>query len=448
MIKLGCIKYSGSYVLSLIIGVVVSKNQNEFRVPLVPQHVKNLIKVGFSVVVESQCGKSSDYSDEQYQEVGAKVVKKRTEVFQKSDVILCLGQPDDLDVKASKNKTSFIGLLNPYGNKEHLEKIVSLGHSCYSLELLPRITRAQNMDVLSSQSNLMGYCSVIHAANIFKGIFSMMVTAAGTIKPARVLVIGAGVAGLQAIATAKRLGAIVHAFDVRPEAKEQVESLGGIFVSVDENGTSADKQVYAKEVTAQYRQKQQLALENILKTQDIVITTALIPGKPAPKILTKAMVELMSVGSVVVDLAGASGGNCELTQWGKDVEHQNVIISSPYNILNNVAKTASFTLSNNFTNFLTTSFKNGWDGTATDLDFEILNAVRIAGEILDGSEKKIQNFEDIKVLKPKVVQHKKSTSTKPATTGKKEANNKKNAKVVKNPEVKKNVKKAKQDDKK
>jgi NAD(P) transhydrogenase subunit alpha len=274
MIKLGCVKYSGSYVLSLIIGVAVAKNQNEFRVPLVPQHVKNLIKVGFSVIVESQCGIASDYSDEQYQGAGAKVVAKRSEVFQKSDVILCLAQPDDLDLKGCKKKTSFMGLLNPYGNRDHLEKISSLGHSCYSLELMPRITRAQNMDVLSSQSNLMGYCAVIHAANLFKGIFPMMVTAAGTIKPARVLVIGAGVAGLQAIATAKRLGAIVHAFDVRPEAKEQVESLGGLFVSVDESGSVGEKQVYAKEVSAQYREKQQLALENILKTQDIVITTA------------------------------------------------------------------------------------------------------------------------------------------------------------------------------
>ncbi len=396
MIKLGCIKYSGSCVLSLIIGVVVSKNQNEFRVPLVPKHVKNLIKYGFSVIVESQCGAFSDYSDEQYQEAGAQVVFKRTEVLQKSDVILCLDQPDEQDLKDCKKKTSFVGLLNPYGSKDHLEKISSSGHSCYSLELMPRISRAQNMDVLSSQSNLMGYCAVIHAANIFKGIFPMMVTAAGTIKPARVLVIGAGVAGLQTIATAKRLGAIVHAFDVRPEVKEQVESLGGIFVSVAENASMCEKQVYAKEVTAEYRQKQQLALENIVKTQDIVITTALIPGKPAPKILTKAMAELMSDGSVIIDLAGASGGNCELTQWGKDVLHQNVTISSPYNILNNISKTASFTLSNNFTNFLTTSFKNGSDGTATDLDFEILNAVLLNHNTPDSSEKKIQDIEDKK----------------------------------------------------
>lgn len=415
MIKLGCVKYFKDYILTLVVGVVISKNENESRVPLVPQHIKNLIKSGYAVLIETQAGSRSDYSDQLYQEAGAEIVQKRSDVLQRSNIILCLERPDNSDLKLCKGQKSFIGLLSPYENRGALEELTAQGHSPFALELMPRITRAQNMDILSSQSNLMGYCAVIHAANMFKGIFPMMVTAAGTIKPVRVLVIGAGVAGLQAIATAKRLGAIVHAFDVRAEAKEQVESLGGVFVSVDEDNTKQEKQIYAKEVTAEYKAKQQLALENILKTQDIVITTALIPGRQAPVIVTKEMVELMAGGSVIVDLAGSIGGNCALTQWGKDIVHNHVTISSPFNILNKISKTASLTLSNNFMQFLTSVYSNYAHGKASELDFEILNALKIEA-------KKECTSEGLKKSEDKVIVEKSkkdNTESKPKTTQKK-----------------------------
>lgn len=415
MIKLGCEKYFKDYILTLVVGVVVSKNENESRVPLVPQHIKKLIKSGYSILIKTQAGSQSDYSDHLYQEAGAEIVQKRSDILQRSNIILCLEKPDDSDLKLCKGQKTFIGLLSPYENRCALEELAAQGHCSYALELMPRITRAQNMDVLSSQSNLMGYCAVIHAANIFKGIFPMMVTAAGTIKPVRVLVIGAGVAGLQAIATAKRLGAIVHAFDVRAEVKEQVESLGGVFVSVDEDNTKQEKQVYAKEVTAEYKAKQQLALENILKTQDIVITTALIPGRQAPVIVTKEMAELMAGGSVIVDLAGSMGGNCALTQWGKDIVHNDVTISSPFNILNKISKTASFTLSNNFMQFLTSVYSNYAHGKASELDFEILNALKIEA-------KTVPNVEVVKEVVDKVIVDKKkkdNTESKSKTTQKK-----------------------------
>lgn len=420
MSKMVSIKYFGNVVLTLNVGIVVSKNINESRIPLVPQHVKNLIKNGYSVFIETKAGLLSDYTDQQYQEVGAEVVQKRSDVFKKSDIILCLEKPDDSDLNLCKDQKSFIGLLSPYENRKVLEKLSAHGHSFYALELMPRITRAQNMDVLSSQSNLMGYCAVIHAANMFKGIFPMMVTAAGTIKPVRVLVIGAGVAGLQAIATAKRLGAIVHAFDVRAEAKEQVESLGGVFVSVDESDAKQEKQVYAKEVTAEYKAKQQQALENILKTQDIVITTALIPGRKAPVIVMKEMVDLMAGGSVIVDLAGSMGGNCSLTQWGKDIVHQGVTISSPFNILNKISKTASFTLSNNFMQFLTSVYCNFAQGKASELDFEILNAVKIEAKN-DHNIDVVKEVADKPVVEKKKVPQKKAESTKSTKVVKKDS---------------------------
>ena len=301
------------------ISILKTSVVGESRVAATPETIKKLIKLGCTCAVEHNAGLGSNFVDQHYRDAGAEVTADRASLLQGAKLVLAVNFPTDSKALARElqlipQDAILIGLLNPYNSPDILDLIAKTGITSCALELMPRITRAQSMDVLSSQSNLVGYYAVIAAAANWKQAFPMMMTAAGTIAPAKVLVLGAGVAGLQAIATAKRLGAVVSAFDVRPAVKEQVESLGGKFIEVEADTTGGETAGgYAKEMSAEYKQRQAKKIAEAVQTHDIVITTALIPGKPAPKLITTAMVESMHHGSIIIDLAAAAGGNCEVT---------------------------------------------------------------------------------------------------------------------------------------
>ncbi|GEQ97378.1 NAD(P) transhydrogenase subunit alpha [Iodidimonas gelatinilytica] len=303
------------------IAVVKETAIDEGRVAATPETVKKLIALGFDVHVETGAGAAASFVDEAFIDAGAKIAETRGAVLDGADVILSVRGLEADSLSGVKAGALMLGLLNPYGDKARIEAYAKADLQAVSLELVPRITRAQAMDVLSSQANLAGYKAVLEAAHVFTRAFPMMMTAAGTIAPARVLVMGAGVAGLQAIATARRLGGIVSATDVRLAAKEQVESLGGKFVMVedDEARTAETEGGYAKEMSDAYKQKQAALIAETIKKQDIVITTALIPGRPAPKLVTAEMLASMKPGSVVVDLAVEQGGNCAGSKPGETV---------------------------------------------------------------------------------------------------------------------------------
>lgn len=327
-------------------------NKEDPRVFITPITAKKVIDAGHQVHIEKEAGAKAGFPDDAYEAIGVKTHKKLP--YKDLDVLLTISTPDESTLKELKNNTYVMGLLKPHNNTNELKTWAKTKARFLSLELVPRITRAQSMDVLSSQSNLAGYKAVITAAEHFGRCLPLMMTAAGTVPAAHVLIIGAGVAGLQAIATAKRLGAVVHAFDVRPAAKEQVESLGAKFVSVESDETGDGSGGYAKEMSKQYQKAQAEKLLKTLSKIDIVITTAQIPGKPAPKIITKDMVEAMKPGGVIVDLASESGGNCELTEHGKTTDHNGVSVIAPYNILSSVAYDASQLLARNVWQFAQT----------------------------------------------------------------------------------------------
>ena len=292
---------------------VPGEDQDEPRIGLTPETVKKLVKLGAKVRIKSGAGLSSHFSDEDYKEAGAGIAKSDDEAVAGADIVLTVRRPSPSLVKSMKKGAVLIGMLDPFSDAEGLAQLAKSGVSAFTMELMPRITRAQSMDVLSSQSNLAGYKVVVDAAAAFERALPMMMTAAGTVPAARVFVMGAGVAGLQAIATARRLGAIVTATDVRPAAKEQVESLAAKFIAVeDEEFKQAETAGgYAKEMSAAYKKKQAELVAGHVKNQDIVITTALIPGRPAPRLISKAMIESMRPGSIVVDMAVERGGNVE-----------------------------------------------------------------------------------------------------------------------------------------
>lgn len=319
---------------------------DETRVAATPDTVKKLAALGVSVSVESGAGADASILDAAYQQAGA-TIGKNTD----ADIVLKV-QVDTLE--GIKNGALVIGLANPYKNDALIKEAASKNITLFSMELVPRISRAQAMDVLSSQSNLAGYKAVLEAAAHFSRAFPMMMTAAGTIAPAKVFVMGAGVAGLQAVATAKRLGAVVSATDVRPAAKEQVKSLGGSFVAVEDEEFKAAETAggYAKEMSADYKAKQAKLIEDTIAKQDVVITTALIPGRPAPKLLTEAMVKSMKPGSVIVDLAAENGGNCELTKTGEIVTAHGVTVIGYKNLANRLATDASALYAKNLLNLL------------------------------------------------------------------------------------------------
>ncbi len=328
--------------------VLKENSLNENRVALTPEIVSKYKKLSVEIFVEKNAGEKSAISDDLYEKQGAVIVSDIDKILPEIDIIISV-QRNEIDFSKVKKGVIFIALLNPYFQKEKIEALAKADISAFSLELLPRTSRAQAMDVLSSQSNLAGYRAVIDAVYELPKAVPMMMTAAGTVAAAKFMILGAGVAGLQAIATAKRLGGIVCAFDVRAAAKEQVQSLGAKFIEV-KSDEKADG-VYAKEMSEDYKKRQEQLLIDTIKNQDVVIATALIPGKKAPTLITEEMVKAMKNGSIIIDLAAVNGGNCALTQVEKIVEVNGVKIIGYENFPSRVAADASKLLSKNILNF-------------------------------------------------------------------------------------------------
>lgn len=347
------------------IAVLKERKQGEARAAITQDAVKKYKSLGASVVIEQGAGLGSAISDAEYQAAGAEIGGYPAACLEGANIILTVREPDLETLVHIPADAMLVGQLDPHGKKAMLADYNSKKIAAFSLELLPRISRAQSMDVLSSQSNLAGYRAVIEASNAFGKVIPMMMTAAGTVAPAKALVLGAGVAGLQAIATAKRLGAAVSAFDVRTAAKEQVQSLGAKFIEVPaaESGDAAGG--YAKEMSEEYKRKQSALIHETLKKQDMVISTALIPGKPAPVLITEAMVKDMRPGSVIVDLAAANGGNCPLTEADRVVEKHGVTLIGYTNMPGRVAVDASQLYARNLYNFVSTLLL-GKDGIKWD----------------------------------------------------------------------------------
>jgi len=350
----------------VIVGVPKEIYPGERRVALTPAVVPLLAKAGLEVVVQAGAGESAGYPDAQYQEKGAKLLPDRATVFSQSDIIvqvLVHGANDKNgaeDLALMRRGLVLIGFLRPLGSAEAVQQIAHTGVTSFSVELMPRTTRAQSMDALSSMASIAGYKAVVVVADTLPRIFPMMTTAAGTITPARVLVIGAGVAGLQAIASAKRLGAVVSAYDVRPAVKEQVQSLGGRFVELPlETGEAQDARGYAKAQDEAFYAKQRELLGNVISESDAVITTAVVPGKKAPILVTEAMVKRMPPGSVILDLAAERGGNAELTRAGETIVAHGVTIIGPINLASGAPYHASQMYARNLTSFLTNLVKDG-----------------------------------------------------------------------------------------
>jgi proton-translocating NAD(P)+ transhydrogenase subunit alpha len=350
----------------VIIGVPKESYPGERRVALVPLVVPNLIKAGFEVVVETNSGTSAGYPDVLYTEKGAKILPDRAAVFAKADVVvqvLCYGSNDvtgAADLPLMRRDQVLVGFLRPLGSKEVVQQIAASGVMSFSVELIPRTTRAQSMDALSSMGTICGYKAVLIAADTLPRIFPMLTTAAGTITPARVFVIGAGVAGLQAIATARRLGAVASAYDLRPAAKEQVQSLGGRFVELPIEAKDAqDARGYGKAQDETFYARQRELLGRVVAESDVVITAAVIPGKKSPTLVTKEMVQGMAPGSVIFDLAAERGGNCELTRMGEVVVEHGVTIIGRINLATEVPYHASQMYARNVTSFLLHLVKDG-----------------------------------------------------------------------------------------
>ncbi len=337
------------------IAVAKETSPGESRVAITPDAVKKFRALGVDVAVERGAGLNSAISDEALAEAGATLTNSAAEAYAGADVALTVEMPSAENIAALPEGSILVGMLDPLNRLTDFSPLNKRNIQGYSLEMLPRISRAQSMDVLSSQSNLAGYRAVIEAVAATSKTIPMMMTAAGTIPPAKVLVLGAGVAGLQAIATAKRLGAVVSAFDVRAAVKEQVMSLGAKFVEVAAAaGTGETKGGYAQEMDEDYKRRQEQAIADAIKSQDIVITTALIPGKPAPKLITEAMVQSMKPGSVIVDLAAASGGNCPLTKADNVTKAHGVTIIGYTNMPSRAASDASPLYARNVLTFVTT----------------------------------------------------------------------------------------------
>ncbi len=334
------------------IGVLKETWPGEVRTSMVPANVAKLVKTGFSIVIEKNAGEASGFADTAYEEAGARIESDRGAILGSSQVLLGVRKFELAELDSIKKDTVCISFLDPYNEKQLVEAMATAGLTAISMEMVPRSTRAQKMDALSSQANLAGYVTVIQAASYSPKILPMMMTPAGTIAPARVFVIGAGVAGLQAIATAKRLGAKVEAFDTRPVVAEQVRSLGGKFVEIDLGDVGQTEQGYAKELTAEQLELQKEGQKKVIAESDIVITTAQLFGRAAPVLVTKDMIEGMRPGSVIVDMAVESGGNVEGSVAGEVVEVNGVKIVGQSNLPGEVANNASQMYSNNLTNLL------------------------------------------------------------------------------------------------
>ena len=333
--------------------VSVSEDKKiEKRISITPDIAKKYLSLGFEVSLNENYANHLGFSDDKFKELGVHILKDENELINGADIIIQLRLLSDVNLSLLKENQTLIGALNPYNNRERIENLLKKNINFFSLELLPRITRAQSMDILSSQANLAGYKAVIESFANFKKAIPMMMTAAGTIPAAKVLVVGAGVAGLQAIATAKRMGAIVFATDVRMASKEQVESLGGKFLTVEGVENLETEGGYAKEASDEFKKKQEELLYETLKKIDIVICTALIPGKKAPLIIKDSMIKNMQEGSIIYDLAATQGGNTAFTEEDKVIDKNGVTIMGETNILNKLPISASSLYSKNVFNFV------------------------------------------------------------------------------------------------
>ena len=360
----------------MIIGSVSENINFEKRVAITPDIIKKYKSLGFEIYLTKDYASHIGIKDEEYETEGANI-KSIDEVLANANAILQMNILNDESLNKLKKNQILVGVLNPYSNEKKLKEITSKNINCFSLELLPRITRAQSMDILSSQANLAGYKAVVDSFAFFQKAIPMMMTAAGTISAAKVLVVGAGVAGLQAIATAKRLGAIVFATDVRLASKEQVESLGGKFLTVEGAENLETEGGYAKEASEDFKKKQEELLKETLKKIDIVICTALIPGKKAPIIIKKDMIDVMQSGSVIYDLAAIQGGNSELTKVNEIINSNGVNIMGESNILNKLPVSASNLYAKNMFNFINNLFDKDKKAFEINIEDEIIEKTQI-----------------------------------------------------------------------
>ncbi len=357
--------------------IVVAKEikSDERRVSLVPTNISKLVNAGIEVFVEKGAGEKAFFSDADYEKVGATIDSDPTALWKKGDVILKVGTLENRGQMHEADMVSegsvVIGFLNPFGNQQLLKRLAERRITAFSMEMIPRISRAQGMDALSSQASVSGYKASLLAANKLGQFFPMMTTAAGTMIPARVLVIGIGVAGLQAIATARRLGAEVEGFDIRPSSKEEVESLGAKFVEIKLEEKTQDAGGYAKEISEDAKKREQEILVEHLLQSDVVITTALVPGKKAPLLITNDMVKDMKKGSIIVDVAAEQGGNCDMTQAGKEVVYNDVTVIGPVNLPSTMPVHASQMYSKNISALLQHITKDG--KLNLDFDDDIIN---------------------------------------------------------------------------
>lgn len=414
----------------MVLKIAIPKEtaDNETRVAASPESVKKIVSMGCNVVIESGAGEAADIMDADFKTAGATIAKTADETYKGANIVLKVRAPDAGELKLIPKTALLIGMLAPYANEKLVSDLAAAKINACAMELVPRITRAQSMDVLSSQSNLAGYKSVLDACEHYGRAMPMMMTAAGTVPPAKVFVMGAGVAGLQAIATAKRLGAVVSATDVRPAAKEQVESLGATFVAVENEEFKEAETAggYAKEMSKDYQKQQQALIEETIAKQDIVITTALIPGRPAPKLVSEAMVKSMKPGSVIVDLAVETGGNCASSEAGKVVKKHGVSIVGHRNVPGRLPANASALYAKNLLNLLQLVIDQDNKKVVLNLEDDIIAGITLTkdGEVIH------PNFAGKTAAKAPAKEKtapKKSASTGKSTTAKKKSASSKTA---------------------
>ncbi len=356
----------------MIIGSILEDQNLEKRVSITPEIAKKYVGLGFQVQLSQRYGEHLGFQKNNYEDIGVKFINDESDLIKTSDIVIQMGLLNDEKLSLLNSNQTYIGVLNSYQNKEKLNKLSQKNINLFSLELLPRITRAQSMDILSSQANLAGYKAVVETFSIFEKAIPMMMTAAGTIPAAKVLVVGAGVAGLQAIATAKRMGAVVFATDVRIASKEQVESLGGKFLTVEGAENLETDGGYAKEASDEFKKKQEDLITETLKKIDIVICTALIPGKKAPLIISENMINNMQPGSIIYDLAAIQGGNSAFTEVDKIVEKNGVKIMGERNILNKLPASSSSLYAKNVYNFVSNLYDKENKKLKINLEDEII----------------------------------------------------------------------------
>ena len=359
------------------IASILENNKIEKRLAITPEIAKKYISLGFNLFLPNNYGVHLGFSDDEYRNLGANILDDEKQIIDKAEIIVQIKLPDDDKLNLFKENQTLIGTLNSFSNIDKIKKLTIKKVNCFSLELLPRITRAQSMDILSSQANLAGYKAVIEAFQVYERAIPMMMTAAGTIPAAKVLVVGAGVAGLQAIATAKRMGAIVFATDVRMASKEQVESLGGKFLTVEGVENLETSGGYAKEASEEFKKKQEELLSETLKKIDIIICTALIPGKEAPKIIKEQMFKNLQKGSVIYDLAAIQGGNTAFTEVDKIIDKNGVKILGEANILNKLPVSASNLYAKNVFNFISNLYDKENKKLNINLEDEIIEKTLI-----------------------------------------------------------------------